>query len=83
MWSREIKAPTDKLSRIDIPVLLISGDRDLIKLEHSVDIFQLLKKGQLCVYLNTDHDMPSSKSETLCKIAIDFFTEASEQKKTH
>lgn len=73
MWSREIKLSDDKLSRIDIPVLIIRGDRDMIKLEHSVAIFRSLKKGQLCVYPNMGHEMPELKGEMLCKLAIDFF----------
>lgn len=79
MWSREVKVPDDKLSSINIPVLIIRGDRDMIKIEHSVDIFQSLKNGQLCIYPNMGHDMPELKSEMLCKIAIDFFNESREK----
>ena len=75
MWAREIKVSDKKLSRIAVPVLVIRGDRDMIKLEHSVDLFRSLKKGQLCVYPNMGHDMPELKSETLCKLAIEFFNE--------
>ena len=76
MGSREIKISDDKLASIDIPVLIIRGDRDLIKMEHSVDIFRSIKKGQLCVYPNVGHEMPELKSEMLCRIAINFFNES-------
>jgi pimeloyl-ACP methyl ester carboxylesterase len=79
MWSREIKVSDDKLSRIAIPVLIIRGDRDMIKLEHSIDIYRSLKKGQLCIYPNMGHDMPELKSEMLCKLVIDFFKENKEK----
>ncbi len=79
MWSTEIKVPDDKLSGIDIPVLIIRGDRDMIRLEHSVEIFQSLKQGQLCVYPNIGHGMPELKSEMLCRIAIDFFQERGDE----
>jgi pimeloyl-ACP methyl ester carboxylesterase len=75
MWAREVKVPDDKLASIDVPVLIIRGDRDMIRLEHSVEIFKSLKKGQLCVYPNMGHEMPELKSEMLCKIAIDFLKE--------
>ena len=75
MWAREIKIPDNKLSSINIPVLLIRGDRDMIRLDHSIEIFKSLKKGQLCIYPNMGHEMPALKSEMLCKIAIDFFKE--------
>ncbi|MBD2753246.1 alpha/beta fold hydrolase [Spirosoma validum] len=83
MWSREIKVPDDKLSRITVPVLIIRGDRDMIKLEHSVDIFRSLKKGQLCIYPNMGHDMPELKSEMLCRIAVDFFNKNDDKGASH
>ncbi|HWV32822.1 MAG TPA: alpha/beta hydrolase [Dyadobacter sp.] len=75
MWAREIKVPDEKLSRIAVPVLVIRGDRDMIRLEHSIEMYRLLRKGQLCVYPNAGHGMPESKGEMLCRIAIDFFNE--------
>jgi len=79
MWSREIKVPDDKLSSINIPVLVIRGDRDMIRLEHSVEIFKSLKNGQLCIYPNVGHGMPELKSKMLCRIAIDFLNESGDK----
>ena len=83
MWSAEVKVPDNKLSSIDVPVLIIRGDRDMIRLEHSVELFKSLKKGQLCVYPNMGHEMPELKSEMLCKIALDFFKESSNKAANH
>lgn len=76
MWVREVKVSDNKLASIAVPVLIIRGDRDMIRLEHSVELYRSLKKGQLCIYPNMGHDMPELKSEVLCKIAIDFFNES-------
>lgn len=75
MWAREVKVPDEKLSRIAIPVLVIRGDRDVIRLEHSIEMYRLLKKGQLCIYPNMGHGMPELKGGMLCRIAIDFLKE--------
>lgn len=75
MWAREVKVPEDKLAGILAPVLVIRGDRDMIRLEHSIGIYRSLKNGQLCIYPNTGHGMPESKSAMLCRIAIDFLKE--------
>jgi pimeloyl-ACP methyl ester carboxylesterase len=83
MWSREIKVPDDKLARINIPVLIIRGDRDMIRLEHSIEIYRSLKQGQLCIYPNTGHEMPDLKGDMLCKIAIDFFNEGKTAPASH
>ncbi|CCH01416.1 2-hydroxymuconic semialdehyde hydrolase HMSH [Fibrella aestuarina BUZ 2] len=75
MWAREIKLSDRQLASIRVPVLLVRGDRDMIRLEHSLALFRSLKQGQLCIYPNTGHDMPEQKSERLCQLAIDFLTD--------
>jgi pimeloyl-ACP methyl ester carboxylesterase len=79
-WAREIKVPEDKLAAINVPVLIIRGDRDMIKLEHSIGIYRSLKKAQLCICPNVGHAMPEEKSEMLCKISIDFLKENASRK---
>ncbi|MEZ0610146.1 alpha/beta fold hydrolase [Fibrella sp. WM1] len=83
MWARESKVPDAKLVSIAVPVLLIRGDRDMIRLEHSIDLFRSLKQGQLCIYPNTGHDMPEQHSERLCQIALDFFNERKTTEASH
>lgn len=61
MWAREIKIADDKLAAITVPVLLIRGDRDMIKLEHTIAFYKALRHGQLCVYPNVGHEMPDEK----------------------
>jgi pimeloyl-ACP methyl ester carboxylesterase len=53
------------LSKITQPVLLISGDRDAITLEHTLKIFRGLPNAQLCVLPGTDHATFSGRSEWL------------------
>ena len=43
------------LARITQPVLVISGDRDAITLEHTLKIFHALPDAELCVLPGTDH----------------------------
>lgn len=74
MWFEDTAVTQTQLRSINIPVLIIRGDRDLIKLEHSVTMYQTIRKGQLCVYPNAGHNIPSEHSEILAELAIDFFT---------
>jgi pimeloyl-ACP methyl ester carboxylesterase len=60
------------LANISQPVLLISGDRDAITLEHTLKIFHALPDAQLCVLPGTDHATFSRRSEWLNPI-IDAF----------
>jgi pimeloyl-ACP methyl ester carboxylesterase len=53
------------LATIEQPVLLISGDRDAITLEHTLKIFHALPQAELCVLPGTDHATFSGRSEWL------------------
>ncbi len=53
------------LAKITQPVLLISGDRDAITLEHTLQIFHALPHAELCVLPGTDHATFSGRSEWL------------------
>src|SRR5580658_4591744 len=51
----ETELSLDLLSKIEQPVLVISGDRDAITLEHTLQIYQTLPNSELCVLPRTDH----------------------------
>jgi pimeloyl-ACP methyl ester carboxylesterase len=43
------------LATIHKPVLVISGDRDAITLEHTLQIYRALPEAELCILPGTDH----------------------------
>jgi pimeloyl-ACP methyl ester carboxylesterase len=60
------------LAKITQPVLVISGDRDAIRLEHTLEIFHALPKAELCVLPGTDHATFSGRSDWLNPIISSF-----------
>jgi pimeloyl-ACP methyl ester carboxylesterase len=60
------------LAKIAQPVLVISGDRDAITLEHTLKIFHALPDAELCVLPGTDHATFSGRSEWLNPIMSAF-----------
>jgi pimeloyl-ACP methyl ester carboxylesterase len=64
------------LSKIYQPVLVISGDRDAITLEHTLQIFHALPKAELCVLPGTDHATFSGRSDWLNPIISAFLDRA-------
>src|SRR6202522_4871065 len=64
------------LAKITQPVLVISGDRDAITLEHTLKIFHALPDAQLCVLPGTDHATFSGRSEWLNPIIDAFLNRA-------
>jgi pimeloyl-ACP methyl ester carboxylesterase len=71
-------SPTDSelsvalLAKITQPVLVISGDRDAITLEHTLTIFHALPSAELCVLPGTDHATFSGRAEWLNPIISAF-----------
>lgn len=45
------------LHSISIPVLLMSGDRDIIKLEHTLLIYNNIPQAQLCIFPGSTHSI--------------------------
>ncbi len=73
-----LTAPTESelnmalLHQITQPVLVVSGDRDAITLEHTLQIFHALANAELCVLPGTDHATFSGRSEWLNPIVSAF-----------
>ena len=66
------------LAKVKQPVLVISGDRDAITLEHTLEIFHALPDAQLCVLPGTDHATFSGRSEWLNPIVSEFLDQPAE-----
>ena len=79
-----LTSPTDSelnlalLAKITQPVLVISGDRDAITLEHTLKIFHALPDAELCVLPGTDHATFSGRSEWLNPIITSFLDRVSD-----
>jgi pimeloyl-ACP methyl ester carboxylesterase len=65
------------LTKISQPVLVVSGDRDAITLEHTLKIFHALPDAQLCVLPGTDHATFSGRSDWLNPIVDEFLNRGS------
>ncbi|MGD0502863.1 MAG: alpha/beta hydrolase [Steroidobacteraceae bacterium] len=66
------------LARILQPVLLVSGDHDVITLEHTLQIFRALPNSELCVLPGTDHGTFFRRPEWLNPIISAFLARPQE-----
>lgn len=60
------------LAKIEQPVLVISGDRDAITLEQTLQIYRALPRAELCILPGTDHGTFSGRPEWLNPIISEF-----------
>jgi pimeloyl-ACP methyl ester carboxylesterase len=65
--------PTSVYDRINIPVMIVLGDRDMISVEHGLEMSRRIKNSQYCVLPNTTHDVFAERPDLINKIAIEFF----------
>jgi len=68
--------PVADLSKIQAPVLVIAGDKDIIKEAHTLEIYQHIPHAQLCIMPGETHYAPASSPELFNAIVNKFVTEA-------
>ena len=73
MWSQKIYYPAAVLEGIQIPVMIVLGDRDAVTLEHGIEMRNLVKGSQFCVLPDTTHRVFHEKPNLIVQIAISFF----------
>jgi pimeloyl-ACP methyl ester carboxylesterase len=66
------------LKNIPQPVLVVSGDRDAITLEHTLQIFHALPQAELCILPGTNHGTFSGRPEWLNPIISNFLDRAAD-----
>jgi pimeloyl-ACP methyl ester carboxylesterase len=68
----------EELASIKAPFLIMQGDHDLVRLEHSVETVKLIPHGELAVIPNASHFALSSEQERVIPI-IRYFLEKPEK----
>lgn len=53
--------PMDSIRKINVPVMLMVGDRDAVLMEHTMEIFEALPMSNLCVLPASSHFIGSEK----------------------
>ena len=64
------------LQKINAAVLIMVGDRDIIKNDHAVEIFDNLPKGQLCIMPGINHGAPRNNPKIFNYIVNRFLIES-------
>lgn len=76
LYNLDLKYPNLKyedLKAIQCPSLIMAGDKDVIKTEHTVKIAESIPKGQLAIIPNSTHSVVVEKPDLFNSLVIDFF----------
>ncbi len=63
-----------ELQKIKASTLIMIGDRDIIKNEHAVEIYNNIPKAQLCIMPGRNHGAPRNDSKIFNEIANTFYS---------
>jgi pimeloyl-ACP methyl ester carboxylesterase len=74
MYSKNVLIDEQILANISTEVLLVFGDRDVIKLEHGIELYRTIAGSRFCVLPNTPHEVFSESPELISNIGIKFLT---------
>jgi pimeloyl-ACP methyl ester carboxylesterase len=66
----------DDLRKIDSPVLVMSGDRDIIREEHTLFIYRNIRKSNLCIFPGETHWVTKTNPDLFNKTVEKFFFES-------
>ncbi|MFW5914207.1 MAG: alpha/beta fold hydrolase [Thermoplasmatota archaeon] len=64
----------EDLGHIDIPTLVMAGDRDIIYLDHSIDFYRGLPRAELSIVPGADHLLLRRRADIVNPQIIDFLT---------
>ena len=64
--------PFEELKQIHCPVLVMAGDHDIIKPEHTLKIFQAIPSAELCIFPDSNHGVCQQHPDLFNEIVLRF-----------
>jgi pimeloyl-ACP methyl ester carboxylesterase len=74
MFSSEPTLTTKDLGRIAAPTLVLAGDDEAIRLDHTRSLYEALPAGQLAIVPGTSHAVPLEKPAEVLHLILDFLS---------
>jgi len=75
LWREGPSLEVSELSRISAPALVMQGDHDGVRVEHSAELARVIPDAQLAVLPGTSHAAPVEKPDLVNQILLDFLSD--------
>jgi len=72
LFTTEPTLTTDDVGRVTQPTLVLVGDDDLVRLDHTVALYDALPAGRLCVVPGASHTVVLERPQLVAAIITDF-----------
>jgi pimeloyl-ACP methyl ester carboxylesterase len=80
MWREEPDIALSELAGVRAPVLLMQGDDDIVKVEHSATLAATLSEAQLAVIPGSSHMAPLEKPDLVNRLILEFLSDHQPEK---
>ena len=77
IWKTEPDISLKEIASIQCPVLVMAGDDDVIKHEHTISLYENLPLGQLAIIPGTSHGLVKEKPALMIAIIMQFLEDLS------
>lgn len=72
LWFGDWSIANADLARIEAPVLVMSGDDDAVRLDHTLALYEAVPNAQLAVIPGASHLVPVEKADLFNQLVLDF-----------
>jgi len=72
LWFGDWSIPAADLARIAAPLLVMSGDDDAVRLDHTLALYEAVPNAQLAVIPGASHLVPVEKADLFNQLVLDF-----------
>jgi pimeloyl-ACP methyl ester carboxylesterase len=77
IWKNEPDIALEDVAAIQCPVLVMAGDDDVVRHEHTIDLYEKLPLGQLAIIPGTSHGSIKEKPALMQMMINDFLSDLS------
>ncbi len=77
IWKNEPNISIADLAKIQCPVLIVSGDDDVVTLAHTQELYEAIALGQLAIIPGTSHELVKEKTNLFNMIMLQFLQDLS------
>jgi pimeloyl-ACP methyl ester carboxylesterase len=77
IWKVEPDISPESLAKIECPVLVMAGDDDVVRHDHTIDLFERIALGQLAIVPGTSHGLVKEKPMIVQALIEDFLSDLS------
>lgn len=73
MWWTPLNYTADDFRKIEIPTLILVGDRDqMVPVDEAAEMYRLIPRAELAIVPDSDHSLPRMRAELFSRIVFDF-----------